>query len=73
MLQKVVKSKYDTYYDLDELLYKSERYLNPDLIRKHFSFNTLRDMLEYLFRTKGTYENPARVFLIKAGLKDLKK
>ena len=72
MLVEIVKSKYDTYNDLDELLYKSEGYLNPDLTRKNFDFDTLRDMLEYLFKTKGTYKNPTRASLIKAGLNDLK-
>ena len=73
MLEKVFKSKHDTYNGLDEWLDKTKRYLNPDLIQKHFKCNTLGDMLEYLFRTKGTYKNSARVSLIKAGLRDLER
>ena len=51
VLKKVVKSKYNAYNDLDELLDKAEKYLKPDLIQKHFNFNTLGGMLEYLFKT----------------------
>ena len=72
MFGKVVKSKYDTYNDFDELFDEAEKYLDSDLIQKHFNFNTLGGMLEYLFKTKGTYKNSVRVSLIKAGLKDLK-
>ena len=72
MLKKVVQSNYDTYNDLDKLLDESEEYLDFDLIQKHFSFNTLGDMLNYLFKTKGDYKNSVRVSLIKAGLRDLK-
>ena len=71
MLEKVFKIKYDTYSDLHEWLDKAKRYLNPDLIQKHFKSNTLGDILEYLFGTKGTYINLATVSLIKAGLRDL--
>ena len=39
-LKKVVKSKYDTYNDLAELLYKVGEHLNSDLTQKHFSYNT---------------------------------
>ena len=53
------------------MLYKAEKYLDPLLIQKHFSFNTLGDMLEYLFQTKGTYKNETRISLIKSGLRDL--
>ena len=72
VLEEVVKSEYDTYNDLDKLFDKAEKYLDSDLIQKHFNFNTLGDMLEYLFKTKGTYKNSVRVSLIKAGLRDLK-
>ena len=56
MLEKVVKSRYDTYNDLDELLHKAREYLDSDLIRKHFNYNTLGKMLESLFNTRYTYE-----------------
>ena len=39
--KKVVKSKCGTYNDLDELLYKARKYLDSDLIQKHFNHNTL--------------------------------
>ena len=73
VLEKVVKSKYGTYNDLDKLLDEAEKYLGSDLIQKRFNFNTLVDILEYLFKTKGAHINLVRVSLIKAGLKDLKK
>ena len=73
MLEKIVKSKYGTYNDLDKLLDEAEKYLGSDLIQKRFNFNTLVDILEYLFKTKGAQINLVRVSLIKAGLKDLKK
>ena len=73
VLEKVVKSKYDTYSDLDKLLDEAEKYLGSDLIQKRFNFNTLVDILEYLFKTKGAQINLVRMSLIKGGLKDLKK
>ena len=72
MLEKVVKSEYDTYNDFDELLLKARGYLDSDLIQKHFNYNTLEEMLEYLFNARVTYKNGARVSVIKSGLKDLK-
>ena len=51
---------------------EAEKYLDSDLIQKPFNFNTLGEMLNYLFETKGTYKNSVRVSLIKAGLRDLK-
>ena len=72
VFKKVVKGKYDTYNDLDELLYKAEKYLEPHFIQKHFSFNTLGDMLGCLFKTKDIYKNETRISLIKNGLRDLK-
>ena len=49
--------KYDTYNDFDELLYKARKSLDPDLIQKHFNYNTLEKMLETLFDTRGSYKN----------------
>ena len=72
MLEKVVKSNYDTYNDLDKLLDEAKEYLDSNLIRKKFNFNTLGEKLNYLFKTKGNYKDLVRVSLIKAGLKDLK-
>ena len=54
------------------MLDEAEECLDPRLIQKQLSFNTLGDILEYLFKTKGRYKNAVRVSLIKAGLKDLK-
>ena len=72
VLEKVVKSKYDTYNDLDKLLHRAEKYLDSDMIKKHFSFNTLGDMLNYLFKEKSFYKNSVKVSLIKSGLKEVK-
>ena len=72
MLKKVVKSKDNTYNDLDELLYKAEEYLDSDLIQKQFNYSTLEEMLEYLSNTRGTYKNGARVSVIKNRIRDLK-
>ena len=72
VFKKVVKGKYDTYNNLDELLYKAEKYLEPHFIQKHFSFNTLGDTLGCLFKTKDIYKNETRISLIKNGLRDLK-
>ena len=71
-LKNIVKSKYDTFNDLDELLYKTREYLDSDLIKKHFDCSTLKEMLENLFDTRGTYKNGVRVSLIKYGLRDLR-
>ena len=70
--EKVVKSKYDTYNDLDELLYKAREYLDSDLIQKHFRYNTLEKMPENLFNPRSTYKNGSIVSLINYGLKDSK-
>ena len=72
MLENVVKSKYDTYNDLDEFLYKAREYLDSDVIKKHFSYNTFKEMLEYLFNARGTYKIGARVSGIKSELRDFK-
>ena len=72
VLEKVVNSRYDTYNDLNKLLNKAEEYLDSGLIQKHFNFNTLGDMLNYLFKTRDNYKTPARISLIKAGLRDLR-
>ena len=72
VLEKVVRSQYNTYNDLDELLYRAEKHLDSDLIQQYFSYNTFEEMLEYLFNIRGTYKNGARVSAIKSGFKDLK-
>ena len=72
VLEEVAKSNYETYNDLDKLVDKAEKYLDSDLIQKDFNFNTLGDMLNYLFKKKDSCKNPVRVSLIKAGLRDLK-
>ena len=38
VLKNIVKSKYDTYNDLDELLYKAREYLDSDLIQKQLQY-----------------------------------
>ena len=72
VLKKVVKCEYDTYNDLDGLLYKAREYFDSDLIKKHFNDNTLEKLLENLFDTRGSYKNGVKVSLIKSGLRDLK-
>ena len=54
------------------MLYKAREYLDPDLIQKHFNYNTLEKMLETLFDTRDSYKNGVKVSLIKSGLRDLK-
>ena len=72
MLENTVRSEYYTLDEFDDLLIKARRYLDSDLIQKHFNYNNLEEMLEGLDNTKGTYVNGVRVILIKSGLKDLK-
>ena len=36
VIKNIVRSKYDTYNDLDELLYKAREHLDSDLIQKTF-------------------------------------
>ena len=72
MFEKVLKKEYHTIDELDESLFKIKGYLDSDLIRKHFNYNTLREMLESLDNTKGTYKNAVKVSLIKSRLRDLK-
>ena len=55
VLKKVVKSKYDTSNNLDELLYKAREYLDSDLIKKYFNYNTLEKIIENLFDTIGSH------------------
>ena len=54
------------------MLFELRRYLDADLIKKHFNYNTLGEMLKRLDNTKGTYKNGVKVTLIKSGLRDLK-
>ena len=68
----MLRKEYHTTNELDESLFKIKRYLDPDLIRKHFNYNTLGEMLESLDNTKGPYTNGVKVSLIKSGLRDLK-
>ena len=72
VLRSIVKINYDTYNDLDNLLYKAREYLDSDLIKKHFNYSTVEDMLQNLFDIKNTYRNGVRASLIKYGLRDLK-
>ena len=72
MLENTVRSEYYTLDEFDDLLIKARRYLDSDLIQKHFNYNNLEEMLEGLDNAKGTYVNGVRVILIKSGLKDLK-
>ena len=72
VLRSIVKINYDTFNDLDNLLYKAREYLDSDLIKKHFNYNTVEDMLQNLFDIKNTYRNGVRASLIKYGLRDLK-
>ena len=72
MLENTVRSEYYTLDEFDDLLIKARRYLDSDLIQKHFNYNNLEEILEGLDNTKGIYVNGVRVILIKSGLKDLK-
>ena len=72
MFEKELKKEYHTIDELDKSLFKIGRYLDSDLIRKHFNYNILGEMLESLDNAKGTYKNRVKVTLIKSGLKDLK-
>ena len=72
MFEKVLAKEYHTIDELDKFLFKIKRYLDLDLIRKHFNYNTLGKILELLDNTKGTYKNGVKVSLIKSGLRDLK-
>ena len=56
VFEKVLKKEYHTVDELDESLLKIKRYLNPDLIRKHFNHNTLGEMLTSFNNAKGTYK-----------------
>ena len=68
----MLKKEYHTTDELDESLFKIGRYLESDLIRKHFNYNILGEMRESLGNTKGAYKNKAKVSLIKSGLRYLK-
>ena len=68
----MLKKQYHTIDELDESLFKIKRYLNSDLIRKHFNYNTLGEMLESLSNARSTYKNGVKVSLIKSGLRDLR-
>ena len=52
MLENIDKGKYNTYDDLDNLLFKTRRYLDLNLIKKHFDYSTLEQMLESLENTR---------------------
>ena len=56
MFEKVLIKEYHTIDELGESLFKRKRYLDSDLIRKHFNYNTLGEMLKKLYNTKGTYK-----------------
>ena len=73
VLKKVVKGKYHIIDELYKLLFKAKRHLYSDLIKKHFNYHDLIDMLVSLDNTKSTYVNGVKVSLIKSALRDLKK
>ena len=68
----MLKKEYHTLDDLDKSLYRAREYLDPDLIKKYFNYNTLNEMLRNLFDTIGACKNGAKVSLIKYGLRNLK-
>ena len=72
VLENIDRGEYNTYDELDNLLFKTRRYLDPNLTKKYFNYSTLEQMLESLDNTKGTYKNGVKVSLIKSGLRDLK-
>ena len=72
VLEKVLQKERHTIDEIDESLFKIRRYLDSDLIRKHFNYNTLGEMLERLDITKGTNKNVVKVSLIKSRSTDLK-
>ena len=62
-------SPFDKLYNL---ITKKRRYINYDLVQKHFGYQDLWKRLESLDGTKITYRNGVKVSLIKSGLRDLK-
>ena len=71
VFENIDKDKYNTFDGHHNLLFKTRRYLNLDLIQEHFNYNNLEGMLESLNNTKNTYTNEVKVSLIKSGLGDL--
>ena len=51
-LENIDKGEYNTYDELDNLLFKTRRYLDLNLIKNHFNYSTLEKMLESLENTK---------------------
>ena len=72
MFENIDKHEYNTFNELDNLLFKTRSYLDFDLIQKHFGYNNLEGMLESLNNTKNTYKNGVKLTLIRSGLRDLK-
>ena len=68
MFEDIDKGGYNTLDELDNLLFKTRRHFDSDLIREHFKYNNLEEMLESLDNTKNTYINGVKVSLIKSGL-----
>ena len=70
VFDKMLRKEDHTIDELDESLFKVRRYLDSDLIRNHFKYNNLGEMLESLDNTKNAYKNGIKVNLIKSGLQD---
>ena len=73
LFEKVLKKEDHTIDELDKSFFETRRSLGSDLIRKHFNYKTLAEMLGSLDNTKGTNKNGVKVSLVKSGLRDLKK
>ena len=56
VFENIDKDKYNTFDGHHNLLFKTRRYLNLDLIQEHFNYNNLEGMLESLNNTKNIYK-----------------
>ena len=55
--QERVLEKYDTIDELYKLLFKAKRHVDSDLIKEHFNYDDLVEILESLDNTKGAHKN----------------